>query len=131
MAAPVMVMARSRAGRLVLPAQSSVRNTVTVTDPGTQDSAVGTAVSMQVHASDSDAGQTLSYTAAGLPSGLSINPSTGLISGTIPASRPVLPHATVTVTVTARDSALASGSATFTWTVTELGLRDFWSGARG
>ena len=70
-----------------------VHNTVTVTNPGTQDSVAGTAVSLQIHASDSDAGETLSYTAAGLPPGLSIGPPSGLISGTVRPRRrsPLLP----------------------------------------
>jgi Putative Ig domain len=96
-----------------------VRNLVTLTNPGTQSSNAGTEVSLQVHATDSDAGQTLTYTAANLPPGLSINPSTGLISGPIPNSTPIPPPGTVTVT--ARDSTIASGSTTFTWTVAELG----------
>ena len=57
-------------------------NTVTVTGPGNQSSTVGTAASLQINASDSASGQTLSYSATGLPAGLSINSSTGLISGT-------------------------------------------------
>ncbi|MDF3288054.1 putative Ig domain-containing protein [Streptomyces silvisoli] len=86
-------------------------NTVTVTDPGNQTGTVGTAASLQVHASDSASGQSLTYSASGLPSGLSISPSTGLISGTPTAA------GTSTVTITATDSTNASGSATFTWTV--------------
>ncbi|HZR49703.1 MAG TPA: arabinofuranosidase catalytic domain-containing protein [Streptosporangiaceae bacterium] len=89
----------------------SSANTVTVTSPGNQTSTVGTAASVQVHASDSASGQTLSYTASGLPAGLTINSGTGLISGTpTTAGSP-------TVTVTATDTTGASGSATFTWTV--------------
>ena len=42
----------------------------------------GVPVSLQVSATDSAAGSTLSYSASGLPAGLSINSSTGLISGT-------------------------------------------------
>ena len=57
-------------------------NTVTVTNPGNQTGTVGTAASLQVDASDSASGQTLTYTATGLPAGLSINSGTGLISGT-------------------------------------------------
>ncbi|MBV9449585.1 MAG: hypothetical protein JO345_27195, partial [Streptosporangiaceae bacterium] len=56
-------------------------NTVTVTNPGNQSGTVGTAVSLQISASDSASGQTLTYTATGLPAGLSIS-SSGLISGT-------------------------------------------------
>ena len=43
---------------------------------------MGTAVSLQIHASDSASGQTLTYGATGLPAGLSISSSTGLITGT-------------------------------------------------
>src|SRR3984885_5361089 len=57
-------------------------NQVTVTNPGNQTSTAGTAASVQIHATDSGSGQTLTYTASGLPAGLSINSSTGLISGT-------------------------------------------------
>ena len=57
-------------------------NTVTVTNPGSQSSTVGTAASLQIHATDSASGQTLTYSASGLPAGLSINSSSGLISGT-------------------------------------------------
>src|ERR1022692_4922166 len=56
-------------------------NTVTVTSPGNQTGTVGTAVSLQIHATDSASGQTLTYTATGLPAGLSIS-SSGLITGT-------------------------------------------------
>jgi hypothetical protein len=86
-------------------------NTVTVTNPGNQTSTVGTAVSLQVQASDSASGQTLSYSASGLPAGLSINSSSGLISGTPTTA------GTSSVTVKATDSTSASGSASFTWTV--------------
>jgi len=86
-------------------------NTVTVTSPGNQTGIVGTPASVPVQASDSAAGQTLTYGATGLPAGLSINSSTGLISGTPSAT------ASSTVTVTATDTTGASGSATFTWTV--------------
>jgi O-glycosyl hydrolase len=96
----------------VLPAGSTTTgNTVTVTNPGNQAGTTGTAASLQIHGSDSAAGQTLSYSAAGLPAGLSISSSTGLISGTPTAA------GASTVTVTATDSTGASGSATFTWTV--------------
>jgi O-glycosyl hydrolase len=96
----------------VLPAGSTTTgNTVTVTNPGNQAGTTGTAASLQIHGSDSAAGQTLSYSAAGLPAGLSISSSTGLISGTPTAA------GASTVTVTATDSTGASGSATFTWSV--------------
>jgi hypothetical protein len=90
-------------------------NTVTVTNPGGQASTVGTATSLQIQASDSASGQTLTYSATGLPAGLSINSSTGLISGTPTAA------GSGSVTVTARDTTGASGSATFAWTVSTSG----------
>jgi hypothetical protein len=89
-------------------------NTVTVTSPGNQSTVVGTAVSLQVHATDSASGQTLTYSASGLPAGLSIS-SSGLISGT-PSTT-----GTYNVTVSASDSTGASGSASFTWTITTSG----------
>ena len=89
---------------------STTANKVTVTSPGNQTGTVGTAASVQVSASDSASGQTLTYSATGLPAGLSINSSSGLISGTPTAA------GTSTVTVTATDTTGASGSATFTWT---------------
>jgi serine protease len=90
-------------------------NTVTVTNPGNQTGTVGTAVSLQIHASDSASGQTLTYSAAGLPAGLSINSSTGLISGTPTTA------GTSNVTVTATDTTGANGSAAFTWTISSSG----------
>jgi hypothetical protein len=94
-------------------ASTGTGNTVTVTNPGNQAGAPGTAASVQIHAADSAAGQTLSYSAAGLPAGLSISSSTGLISGTPTAAA----AGATTVTVTATDATGASGSATFTWTI--------------
>jgi len=90
-------------------------NTVTVTGPGNQTGTVGTAASLQIHATDSATGQTLNYTATGLPAGLSINSATGLISGTPTTA------ATSNVTVTATDTTGAAGSASFTWTINQAG----------
>jgi subtilase family serine protease len=88
-------------------------NTVNVTNPGSQTGTVGTAKSLQIQASDSG-GAALTYTATGLPTGLSIN-SSGLISGTPSAA------GTFTTTVTAKDSTGASGNTTFTWTISGSG----------
>ena len=105
------IPARSLETYVVGTSGTSGGNTVTVTNPGHQTTATGTAVSLQVHATDSAAGQTLSYGATGLPAGLSISSSTGLISGTPTTA------GTSSVTVTATDTTGASGSASFTWTV--------------
>jgi len=90
----------------------STGNTVSVTSPGDQAGTVGTAASVQVHASDSASGQTLSYSATGLPAGLTINASTGLISGTPTTT------ASNTVTVTVKDTTGATGTASFVWNIT-------------
>jgi len=90
---------------------ASSSNTVTVNSPGNQSGAVGTPISaVQVQASDSAGGQTLTFSATGLPPGLSIS-SSGLISGT-PTS-----GGTFSPVVTARDTTGAAGSTSFTWSI--------------
>jgi serine protease len=84
-------------------------NTVTVTNPGNQTGTVGTAASLQLQGTDSG-GAALTYTASGLPAGLSIS-SSGLVSGT-PSTA-----GTSNVTVTAKDSTGAAGATSFTWTI--------------
>lgn len=90
---------------------STVANTVTVTNPGSQSGTAGTATSLQIHATDSASGQTLTYSASGLPAGLSISSTTGLITGTPTTA------GTSDVTVTATDTTGASGSVSFSWTI--------------
>ncbi|MCW2643280.1 MAG: hypothetical protein JWP76_5586 [Dactylosporangium sp.] len=82
---------------------------VSVANPGNQTTKVGTAVSLQLSASGGSGSYT--WSATGLPAGLSINAANGLISGTPTTA------GTSSVTVTARDSAGATGSTSFTWTV--------------
>jgi hypothetical protein len=93
----------------------STGNTVTVTNPGSQTGTVGTAKSLQISASDSASGQTLTYSATGLPAGMSINSSTGLISGTPTTAT------TYSTTVMAKDTTNAAGTATFSWTISPSG----------
>jgi beta-glucosidase len=87
---------------------------VTITSPGPQEGLAGTAVSVPVSAKDSTGGQSLSFTAAGLPAGTSISGS-GTISGTPTTA------GTSTVTVTAQDGNGALASTSFTWTVLPSG----------
>jgi hypothetical protein len=93
------------------PGSAGGGTTVTVTNPGSQAGTVGTAASLQIRAGDSASGQTLTYSATGLPAGLSINSATGLIAGTPTSAN------TYSVVVTAKDTTGTTGSASFTWTV--------------
>jgi GH25 family lysozyme M1 (1,4-beta-N-acetylmuramidase) len=99
----------------VLPASESftwyVHGTVAVTSPGNQNTVAGSPAGLQIQATDSAAGYKPAFTASGLPPGLSIN-SVGRISG--------WPYQTGTyqVKITATDGLQASGTTSFTWTVT-------------
>jgi hypothetical protein len=84
--------------------------TLTVTHPASQTGRVGQAVHLQLRASDS-AGQALTWRATGLPSGLSIAPSSGLISGTPKHAG----KSTSTITVTDVSGLVAQG--TIAWSV--------------
>jgi phosphatidylserine/phosphatidylglycerophosphate/cardiolipin synthase-like enzyme len=88
----------------------SAAGKVAIISPGSMTTAVGTPVSYQVQAIDTATGS-LSYSASGLPAGLSISSSAGVISGTASTA------GTYSVTLTGKDSSGPSGSASFTWTV--------------
>jgi subtilase family serine protease len=92
---------------------SAAPNKVTVSNPGSQTTPVNTVVRLQITGADSTAA-TLTYRASGLPGGLSINSTTGLITGTTTTV------GQFPVTVTASDASGASATAAFTWTVTTV-----------
>jgi hypothetical protein len=87
---------------------------VSVTNPGDQSGTTGTAVNLPIHASDTDGG-TLTYAATDLPTGLSIDETTGLVTGTPTAA------GTSTVTVRASDASGPSGRTTFKWSLSSPG----------
>ena len=82
--------------------------TVTVTNPGTQNATVGTAVALTLAATGGTAPYT--WTATGLPAGLAIS-ADGVVSGTPTVA------GTSPVTATATDSTGATGSASFSFEV--------------
>ena len=80
--------------------------TVTVTNPGPQTSILGHRLRLQIHATDA-ANASLTYRATGLPSGVSIDHATGLITG---APKRL---GTSTVVVSATDTAGRTSSTSF------------------
>jgi len=86
-----------------------VRGTIAVSHIAAQTTGAGGAVLLRATATDPAGGQTLTFSASGLPSGVSISPA-GVITGWPAAG-------TYHVTVTATDSLHAQGAASFTWTV--------------
>ncbi|MFD0632206.1 putative Ig domain-containing protein [Catenulispora yoronensis] len=88
-----------------------------VTNPGPQTSTVGTAASLQIQATDPQ-NDVLTYSATGLPAGLSLNSATGLVSGTPTTA------GSSTVVVTATDPGSNAGTASFQWTVNPSGSPD-------
>jgi large repetitive protein len=75
-----------------------------------QRTTTGTAVQLQLSASDPD-GDALSYSASGLPSGLTLTASSGLVSGTPSSS------GSFTANVSVRDGRGGAASTTFNWFV--------------
>ena len=86
-----------------------------ITSPGNQSDAEGTAITLALVASDPD-GDTLSYSATGLPPDLSVDAGTGEITGTV--SFTAATGSPYSVTASVSDGVL-SASAIFTWTVTD------------
>ncbi|EAQ98956.2 retention module-containing protein [Congregibacter litoralis] len=90
-------------------------------DLAAQSSEDADSVSLDVSGNFNDVDSTLTYSATGLPAGLSINPSTGVISGTIDNSASQVGGGVYNVTVTATDGVNPPVSESFDWTVTNPG----------
>jgi len=93
---------------------TNVNRAPTLTQPANQTNAENASASLQLSGSDPD-GQTLTYSATNLPGGLSVNASSGLISGTLSFTS----AGSYNVTATVSDGSLTN-SKTFTWTVTNV-----------
>src|SRR5207244_1525294 len=93
---------------------TNVNRAPTLTAVANQTSAENATISLALAGSDLD-GDTLTYSATGLPPGLSVNAATGAITGTLTYTS----AGTYTVTATASDGTLTA-SQIFTWTVTNV-----------
>jgi serine protease len=87
----------------------SAHSPILTANPGKQKSIAGKAVGLQIGASDV-LGQSLTYAATGLPAGLVINSTSGLVTG-VPHTRG---RSIATVVVS---SPSASATVVFTWTI--------------
>jgi beta-glucosidase len=104
---------------------SQLGQPVSLANPGPQASLVNQSAStVSLSGTDATSGQTLTYSAAGLPAGLSIS-SSGVISGTPTA------NGTSTVTVTAKDGNGAYATQSFVWTVSPGTASSAGGGATG
>ena len=83
-----------------------------IANPGARTTDVGTAASLTLSATDPN-GDTLTYSASGLPTGMSINAATGVISGTPSAAGSYNVLATVS-------DGINVASTSFLWTVNEV-----------
>ncbi|TKA03116.1 glycoside hydrolase family 3 C-terminal domain-containing protein [Actinacidiphila oryziradicis] len=105
-----LTVSSTLSAKTVTTGTGSPGTTVTVTNPHGMSSLVRTAVRLPIAGHTTTAGSALTFTAAGLPAGLSISPS-GVISGTATST------GTSTVSVTATDRTGATDTAGFVWTV--------------
>jgi hypothetical protein len=88
---------------------------VSLTAPSAQTNSEGDNVSLQLQGTASTG--SLTYNASGLPAGLSLNATTGLLSGTLAAGDAANGPYTVDVSVS---NGTVSTSQSFTWTVNPI-----------
>jgi len=97
-----------------------LNNPPDVTNPSDQLATENQSISLQIDATDQD-GDSLSYSAIGLPPGLTINPGTGLISGTVSLDAVSHPNITQDYNVgVSVDDGNTAVTVNFTWTVDDL-----------
>jgi Putative Ig domain/Bacterial Ig domain len=89
----------------------------TLQNPGSRSSTAGQSTTLQLVGTDPE-GLPLTYSATGLPAGLSLGWNTGFISGTPTTG------GTYSVTATDSDGVLSSAPQTFTWTVATVPVAD-------
>lgn len=89
----------------------------TVVDPGEQSTAEGEAVTVRIDATDEDG---LEFAASGLPDGLTINPISGAITGSVGFEAAADSPYPVVVTVSDDGNPSKSGSVEFVWNVTDV-----------
>ena len=88
---------------------------VVVTNPGDQSDYINAPITALTN-SENNGIAPVSWSATGLPAGLTIDPTTGTITGT-----PTTP-CTCSVTLTATDADNNTGSANFTWSILPFGI---------
>ena len=77
-------------------------------------------ISLSAGATDPDVGDTLTYSATGLPLGLSINPATGLITGLVNYYAAASSPYPVEITVCDDGAPIECDTDTFTWTINNV-----------
>jgi hypothetical protein len=92
----------------------AIKDTIKITNPGSLTNNVGDSVNLPIVGS-STAGNPLAWSQTGLPAGLTINATTGTVTGTPTTA------GTSSVTVTAQDETGAKKSVSFSWTINVAG----------
>jgi hypothetical protein len=111
--ATIVVKATDRSGQSANITFTVKVGPVIITNPGNQTNLDGDTVNLPITASDTN-NKTLTFSASNLPTGLTINPTTGTITGTLAATaHKASPY---TTTITAIDG-ISTASQAFTWTV--------------